>query len=156
MSITFYYPAQNIQSQSNLYFEVQDPVSFVVLAIKFNRLEWMLTQAKVLLWLVLIRVTVWNLSLWSGPQFHRKISQNKIHHHRWAIAMTWRPSSSTSISKARFITARAISMKLGVRIPLGNMPRAFLGFCNLTSILWPPDGHSWKSDFCHFKVNGCS
>jgi hypothetical protein len=39
--------------------------------------------------------------------------------------MTWRPSS---VSKARFVTARAISMKLGVRIPLGNTPRAFLIF----------------------------
>jgi hypothetical protein len=34
-----------------------------------------------------------------------------------------------SISKARFVTAGAISMKLGVKIPLGNMPRAF---CDLT------------------------
>jgi hypothetical protein len=30
--------------------------------------------------------------------------------------MTWHPSSSSSVSKACFITARAISMKLGVRI----------------------------------------
>jgi hypothetical protein len=33
-----------------------------------------------------------------------------------------------SVSKARFITAGAISLKLGVRIPLGNTPRAFLIF----------------------------
>jgi hypothetical protein len=32
--------------------------------------------------------------------------------------MTWRPSSS--VSKAHFVTARAISVKLGMRIPLGN------------------------------------
>jgi hypothetical protein len=42
------------------------------------------------------------------------------------IAMTWRPMSS--VSKARFITAGAISMKLGVRIPLGNTPSDFLIF----------------------------
>jgi hypothetical protein len=34
------------------------------------------------------------------------------------VAMTWRPSSS--VSKACFVTAGAISMNLGVRIPLGN------------------------------------
>jgi hypothetical protein len=45
--------------------------------------------------------------------------------------MTWRPSSS-SVSKARFVTARVISMKLGVRIPLGNTPRAFFDFHDLT------------------------
>jgi hypothetical protein len=51
--------------------------------------------------------------------------------HLWlAIAMTWCPSSS--ISKARFVTARAISMKLGVRIPLGNTPRAFFYFRDFT------------------------
>jgi hypothetical protein len=44
--------------------------------------------------------------------------------------MTWRPSSS--VSKARFVAAGAISMKLGVRIPLGNTPRAFFDFRNLT------------------------
>jgi hypothetical protein len=47
--------------------------------------------------------------------------------------MTWHPSSS--VSKAHFVTARAISMKLDVRIPLGNTPRAFFDFCDLT---WPP------------------
>jgi hypothetical protein len=41
--------------------------------------------------------------------------------------MTWHPSLS-SVSKARFVAAGAILMKLGVRIPLGNMPRAFLIF----------------------------
>jgi hypothetical protein len=36
--------------------------------------------------------------------------------------MTWRLLlSSSSVNKARFVTARAISMKLGVRIPLGNV-----------------------------------
>jgi hypothetical protein len=40
--------------------------------------------------------------------------------------MTWRPSSSSSpVNKARFVTAGAISMKLGVRIRLGNTPRDF-------------------------------
>jgi hypothetical protein len=45
--------------------------------------------------------------------------------------MTGRPSSS-SVSKACFVTAGAISMKLGVRIPLGNTPRAFFDFRDLT------------------------
>jgi hypothetical protein len=31
-------------------------------------------------------------------------------------------------------------MKLGVRIPLGNMPRSFLIFA-IWPILWPPGGH---------------
>jgi hypothetical protein len=44
--------------------------------------------------------------------------------------MTWRPSSS--VSKARFVTAGAISMKLGVRLPLGNTPRAFFDLRDLT------------------------
>jgi hypothetical protein len=44
--------------------------------------------------------------------------------------MTWRPSSS--VGKARFVTGGAISMKLGVRIPLGNTPRAFFDFRDLT------------------------
>jgi hypothetical protein len=51
----------------------------------------------------------------------------------WAIAMTWRPSSS-SVSKARFVTAGAISMKWG------NTPRDFLIFA-IRPILWPPGGH---------------
>jgi hypothetical protein len=47
------------------------------------------------------------------------------------------PSASYSndvafVSKARFVTAGAISMNLGVRIPLGNTPRAFFDFLNLT------------------------
>jgi hypothetical protein len=42
-----------------------------------------------------------------------------------AMAMKWRPLSS-SVSKAHFVTAGSISMKLGVRIPLGNTPRAVL------------------------------
>jgi hypothetical protein len=47
--------------------------------------------------------------------------------------MTWRQSSSSSVGKARFVTAGAISMKLGVRIPLGNMPRGcFFYFRDLT------------------------
>jgi hypothetical protein len=37
-----------------------------------------------------------------------------------------------SIGKACFVTASAISMKLGVRIPLGNTPRAFFDFSDLT------------------------
>jgi hypothetical protein len=44
--------------------------------------------------------------------------------------MTWHPSSS--VGKARFVTARAISMKLGVRIPWGNTSRAFLNFRDST------------------------
>jgi hypothetical protein len=52
--------------------------------------------------------------------------------------MMWHPSSS--ISKARFVAAGAISMKLGVKIPLGNTPRAFLIFAILP-ILWPTGGH---------------
>jgi hypothetical protein len=35
---------------------------------------------------------------------------------------------SSSVSKARYVTAEAISMKLGVRIPLGNTPRVFFLF----------------------------
>jgi hypothetical protein len=34
--------------------------------------------------------------------------------------------------KARFVTTRAISMKLGVMIPLGNTPRYFFDFRDLT------------------------
>jgi hypothetical protein len=45
--------------------------------------------------------------------------------------MMWRPSSS-SVNKARFVTARAISMNLGVRIPSGNTPSAFFDFRDLT------------------------
>jgi hypothetical protein len=47
---------------------------------------------------------------------------------------------STNVSKARFVTTRAISMKLGVRIPLGNTPRAFFDFRDLTYFVasrWP-------------------
>jgi hypothetical protein len=43
--------------------------------------------------------------------------------------MTWRPSS---VSKAHFVAARAISMKLGVKIHLGNTPRAFVDFHDLS------------------------
>jgi hypothetical protein len=53
--------------------------------------------------------------------------------------MTWRPSvvvvrrpSSSSVSKARFVTAGAISMKLGVRIPLVIRPQLFFYFRDLT------------------------
>jgi hypothetical protein len=46
------------------------------------------------------------------------------------IARTWHPSSS--VSKARFVTTGSISMKLGVRIPLGNTPRPFFDFLDLT------------------------
>jgi hypothetical protein len=42
--------------------------------------------------------------------------------------MTWHPSLSASVGKVRFVPAGAISMKLGVRIPLGNTPRAFFTF----------------------------
>jgi hypothetical protein len=52
--------------------------------------------------------------------------------------MTWRPSSS--VSKARFVTAGAISMKLGVRIPWGNKPSFFFIFA-IRPILWPSGGH---------------
>jgi hypothetical protein len=44
--------------------------------------------------------------------------------------MMWCPSSF--VSKARFITAEAISMKLGVKIPLGNTPRNCFDFHDLT------------------------
>jgi hypothetical protein len=67
--------------------------------------------------------------------------------------MMWRLSSS-SVSKARFVTAGAILMKLGVGIPLSNTPRAFFDFRDLTYFVasrWP----SWKSDFCHLRANGC-
>jgi hypothetical protein len=59
--------------------------------------------------------------------------------------MTWRPSSS-SVGKARFVTAGAISMKLGVRIPWGNTPRAFLIFA-IRPILCPPGGHLENQTF---------
>jgi hypothetical protein len=68
-----------------------------------------------------------------------KIFEENVH---WAIAMTWRPSSSSSsVSKARFVTARAISIKLGVRIPLGNTPEflflfsRFYLFCGLQATI---------------------
>jgi hypothetical protein len=54
--------------------------------------------------------------------------------------MTWRPSSSSvrlrpssSVSKARFVTAGAISMKLGVFA--------------IRPILWPPGGHLENQTF---------
>jgi hypothetical protein len=81
------------------------------------------------------------------------ISPSFLAHLWWTIAMTWRPSSSSSISKARFVTAGAISYD--VWISLGNTPRAFFDFRDLTHFLasrWP----SWKSDFCHLRANGCS
>jgi hypothetical protein len=56
--------------------------------------------------------------------------------HMHYIAMMWRPSSS--VSKAHFVTAGAISMKLGVRIPL---PRAFFLIFAIWPILWPTGGH---------------
>jgi hypothetical protein len=58
--------------------------------------------------------------------------------------MTLGPSSS--VSKARFITARAISMKLCVRIRLGNTPRAFFYFRDLTYFV-PPGGHLENQTF---------
>jgi hypothetical protein len=58
--------------------------------------------------------------------------------------MRWRPSSS--VSKARFVIARAISMNLGVRIPFGNLPRALFIFAILP-ILWPPDSHLENQTF---------
>jgi hypothetical protein len=72
----------------------------------------------------------------------------------YRLAMTWRPSSS-SVNKARFVTTGVISMKLGVRIPLGNTPRAFFDFRNLTYFV-AYRRTSWKSDFCHLRANGCS
>jgi hypothetical protein len=57
----------------------------------------------------------------------------------------------SSVYKAHFITARAISMKLGVRIPMGNMPRAFFDFRNLT-YLGPSGGHLENQIFAiYFK-----
>jgi hypothetical protein len=64
---------------------------------------------------------------------------NSVVNHLLIIAMTWRPSSA-SVSKARGITTRAISMKLSVRIPLGKTPRAFFDFRDLTYFVasrWP-------------------
>jgi hypothetical protein len=55
------------------------------------------------------------------------------------LAIMWRPL--LSVSKARFVTAGAISMKLGVRIPLGNMPRAFFYFRD----------HQIRSEFDGFR-----
>jgi hypothetical protein len=70
--------------------------------------------------------------LWMGKYF-KKSSSFLALHLRWAsIVMTWRPSSSSSVDNAHFVTARAISMKLGVRIPLGNTPRASFDFRDLT------------------------
>jgi hypothetical protein len=71
----------------------------------------------------------------------------------WAIAMTWHPSSS--VCKARFVTTRDISMKLGVRIPWGNTPRSFFNFRDSTYFV-ASRRPSWKSDFCHLRANGCS
>jgi hypothetical protein len=56
----------------------------------------------------------------------------------WAIAMTWRSS----------VTARAISMKLGVRIPLRNTPRAFFDYRDLTYFV-ASRRPSWKSAHWH-------
>jgi hypothetical protein len=44
---------------------------------------------------------------------------------------------------ARFVATWAISMKLGVMIPLGNMSRCFvfLFIFTIWHILWPPGGH---------------
>jgi hypothetical protein len=50
-----------------------------------------------------------------------------------------------SVSRARFVTAGAIWMKLGV-IPLGMSFFSFSQF-DLFCNLW-----SWKSDFCHLTV----
>jgi hypothetical protein len=50
-------------------------------------------------------------------------------------AKKWRP-----LAGAHFVTAWAISMKLGVKIPLGNTPRGFFIFV-IGPILWPPGGH---------------
>jgi hypothetical protein len=47
------------------------------------------------------------------------------------------------------------SMKLGVRIPLGNTPRAFFDFRDLTYFV-AYRRPSCKSDFCHLRANGCS
>jgi hypothetical protein len=46
--------------------------------------------------------------------------------------MMWHPSSS-SVSKARFVTAGAISMKLGVRMDtFGQYAQSFFDFRDLT------------------------
>jgi hypothetical protein len=65
--------------------------------------------------------------------------------------------SLSSISKARFGATGAISMKLGVRIPLGNTPRAFFDFRSLNYFV-VYRRPSWKSHFCHLRLraNGCS
>jgi hypothetical protein len=52
--------------------------------------------------------------------------------------MTWRPSSSSSVSKAHFITTRAISMVWGYLWAIH--PELFL-FSRFGPILWPTDGH---------------
>jgi hypothetical protein len=65
--------------------------------------------------------------------------------------MMWHPSSLSSVSKARFITARAISMKLCVRIPLGNMPRFFLIFA-IWPFLWPTGGHLENQTFTVYEL----
>jgi hypothetical protein len=61
--------------------------------------------------------------------------------------MTWCPPSSSSVSKARFVTVGAISMKLGVRIPFlwAIRPEIFLIFA-IRPILWPP-GHLENQTF---------
>jgi hypothetical protein len=63
----------------------------------------------------------------------------------WAMAVTWHLSSS-SVNKARFVSAGPISMKLGVRIPLGNSLELFLIFA-IWPILWPPGDHLENQTF---------
>jgi hypothetical protein len=72
---------------------------------------------------------------------------------QWCGVRHRRPSSS-SVSKAYFLTAGAISMKLGVKIHLGNTPRAFFDFRDITYFVASRQP-SWKSDFCHLGANGC-
>jgi hypothetical protein len=68
--------------------------------------------------------------------------------------MMWRPSSS--VSKASFVTAGAISMKLGVRIPLGILFRVFVILCLCNSL--KINLHFWKGcnrkPFKYFHIHG--
>jgi hypothetical protein len=42
-------------------------------------------------------------------------------HRRWAFTITCCPSSSSSVNTARFVTARAIDLKLCTYVPRGHM-----------------------------------
>jgi hypothetical protein len=43
-------------------------------------------------------------------------------------------------------------MKLGVTMPLGNVPRAFFDLTYFVA----SGGHLENQDFCHLRANGCS